>query len=175
MKPENKFRNWFIGQFRVWAEKEHPGCKVRVQKHADYATDGIPDIDLAIHGMTMWLEVKLLTSCQEVRKINVTPLQRANLEQSASAGVPAGLLIGLALGPRKGYRVAVFVPPLSEVAHRDMFRPVELACEKLYAMADEASSRSYARFNAPDPDARTIIFTSGPHGDDRDSATEDGG
>lgn len=146
MKPENKFRKWFLDKFEGQMNQAYPGTPVTVQKHADYATDGIADIDLSINGMTMWLEVKLLTSCKEERKLNVTPLQRAYLEGRAKGGVPTGLLVGLSLGPRKGYLVALFVPPISEVIHRDMFRqPVEVI-ERIYTMARTATLQAVRRF-----------------------------
>ena len=148
MKPENKFRKWFLEKFTEQMFLRHRGTTVTVQKHADYATDGIADIDLSINGMTMWLEVKLLTSCQEERKLHVTPLQRAYLEGRAKGGVPAGLLVGLALGPRKGYRVALFVPPISEVVHRDMFRPVEDIVGRLYSVAHAATLNAAKAFEA---------------------------
>jgi len=147
VKPENKFRKWFLDKFTAQMFVEHRDARVTVQKHADYATDGIADIDLSINGMTMWLEVKLLTSCKEERKLHVTPLQRAYLENRAKGGVPTGLLVGLSLGPRKGYLVALFVPPISEVVHRDMFRPVDDVVSRLYSLAYTAARLSVERFD----------------------------
>ena len=146
MKPENKFRKWFLEEFNRYMKRERPGTLITVQKHADYATDGIADIDLSINGMTCWLEVKLLTSLKEERRLHVTPLQRAFLEGHAKGGVPSGLLVGLALGPRKGYDVALFVPPISEVAHRDMFRQPTIAMERIYAMAEQAAFTTHSLF-----------------------------
>jgi hypothetical protein len=181
MKPENKFRKWFLDNFRTYMLAHYPTVKITVQKHADYATDGIADIDVSINGMTMWLEVKLLTSCQEERKLHVTPLQRGYLETRAKGGVPTGLLVGLALGPRKGYRVAVFIPPISEVVHRDMFRPMESVAERLYAMARQAAHTAHTAFLRAESD-RTggIDFAGLDVCDDRprttdDDADEDGG
>lgn len=148
MKPENKFRKWFLDKFQLHMNHCHPNTKITVQKHADYATDGIADIDLSINGMTCWLEVKLLTSLKEERKLHVTPLQRAYLEGRAKGGVPTGLLVGLALGPRKGYHVALFVPPISEVAHRDMFRQPEHVMERIYSMAYAAARASAKAFQS---------------------------
>ncbi len=139
MKPENKFRKWFIDRFTEYMFVHHRDAKVTVQKHADYATTGIADISLSINGMTAWYEVKLLTSCKEERKLHATPIQRAFLESRAKAGVPSGLLVGLALGPRKGYAVALFIPPISEVVHRDMFRPVEDVSQRIYSLAATAT------------------------------------
>lgn len=146
MKPENKFRKWFLEKFQGHMNQTYPGVKITVQKHADYATDGIADIDLSINGMTCWLEVKLLTSCKEERKLNVTPLQRAYLEGRAKGGVPTGLLVGLALGPRKGYDVALFIPPISEVVHRDMFRQHSVIVERIYSMVQTASFAASQHF-----------------------------
>jgi hypothetical protein len=147
MKPENKFRKWFIDRFTEQMFLRYRGAIITAQKHADYATDGIADIDLSINGMTMWLEVKLLTSCKAERKLDVTPLQRAYLENRAKGGVPTGLLVGLSLGPRKGYLVALFIPPISEVVHRDMFRPVDEVVSRIYSLAYTATRIAAERFD----------------------------
>lgn len=156
MKPENKFRQWFLDKFTLHMFGNYTGARVTVQKHADYATTGIADIDLSINGITMWIEVKLLTSCKEERKLHVTPIQRAYLENRAKGGVPTGLLVGLALGPRKGYLVALFVPPISEVVHRSMFRPYDQVVERIYSMANAAAHRSVQDFE------RLTVPRSGP-------------
>lgn len=148
MKPENKFRKWFLERLQKHMAHCHPNTKITVQKHADYATDGIADIDLSINGMTCWLEIKLLTSLKEERKLHVTPLQRAYLEGRAKGDVPTGLLVGLALGPRKGYLAALFVPPISEVVHRDMFRQSEHVMEQIYSMAYTAARASAKAFES---------------------------
>lgn len=182
MKPENKFRKWFIDRFAEQMVLRHKGTKTTVQKHADYATDGIADIDLSINGITMWLEVKLLTSCKAERKLDVTPLQRAYLENRAKGGVPTGLLVGLALGPRKGYRVALFVPPISEVVHRDMFRHVDDVVARLYSMAHAGAINALKAFerDTASGHGRIMDFAALDTVDVRDSecgdvAAEDGG
>ncbi len=147
MKPENKFRNWFQLKMREYMLKQYPSLRVRVQKHADAVTAGIPDIDLSIAGITMWLEVKHLESCVKGRTLHVTPLQVATLNSIAQAGVFSGLLVGLALGPRQGYAVALYsaVPTL---AVRDDFGRWETVVDTLVAHAKASSQWSAETFAA---------------------------
>lgn len=178
MKPENKFRGWFLERFATYMKLRYPSAKVTVQKHADYATTGIADISLSINGMTAWYEIKLLTSCKEERKLHATPIQRAFLESRAEAGVPSGLLVGLALGPRKGYKVALFIPPISEVVHRDMFRSVEEVSQRIYSLAATATryaAEAFERETAPqfDPVDFSELDTHLDLGSD--DAVDDGG
>lgn len=134
MKPENKFRKWFIERFQSCMQSQYDGVSIRVQKHADYATDGIPDLDISVNGMTAWIEVKCLDACKRERKINVTPLQRNNLCSAARAGVPSGLLVGLSLGPRKGYLVAFYkAADIPDTVCRDSFRDVEHVTSYMYS------------------------------------------
>jgi len=193
MKPENKFRKWFETQFKAYMNSEYPALRVRVQKHADYATDGIPDLDVAINGMTFWLEVKLFQSCQRERMLHVTPLQRANLQAAASVGVPAGVLVGLSLGPRKGYRAALFYPPIPFSVELDEFLDIQDVVERLFTAASDASFRSFSLFRQcelvrpksvqasymQEPKKSVVVpltdFAVFDSVVDRDSASEDGG
>lgn len=175
MKPENKFRKWFEKEFQLYMGLQYPTACVRIQKHADYATGGIADLDISINGMTLWVEVKLLTSCHAERKLNVTPLQRNFLEQCAKVGVPSGVLVGLAFGPRRGYDVALFIPPISEVVHRDMFRSSAVAIERLYAMAAKASADAHRSFQTGGPLGHNDFSSLDCVVDDGVGPSEDGG
>lgn len=142
MKPENKFRIWFIDKARGYLTQKYPTLHVRFQKHADYVTSGIPDMDIAIEGMTLWYEFKLLASCKKERKLDVTPLQMAHLRELAEACVGRGLLVGLALGPRKGYDVAVYHEAIPSVALRNDFRPWTIVVNEILQMAKLHAMRS---------------------------------
>lgn len=143
MKPENTFRTWFIGKAQGYLSQRYPGLRVRFQKHADYVTSGIPDMDMAIGGLTVWYEFKCLPSCQKERKLNVTALQLAHLRSLAEAGVGRGLLVGLALGPRKGYDVALYHETLPTVAHRNDFRPWTIVVDEILSMAKYHAAQSH--------------------------------
>ena len=143
MKPENKFRTWFIEKARGYLNQHYPGLRVRFQKHADYVTSGVPDMDIAIGGLTLWYEFKCLPSCKKERKLDVTPLQQAYLRELTEAGVGRGLLVGLALGPRKGYGVAVYHTTLPTHAHRDDFRPWTIVVDEILSLAKYHASKSH--------------------------------
>jgi hypothetical protein len=69
LKPENKFRKWFIEKAEGYLCDHYPDIRTHYQKHADMVAAGIPDMDIAICGITMWIEFKLLETCKEKRKI----------------------------------------------------------------------------------------------------------
>ncbi len=145
MKPENKFRTWFTEKFKDYLTLKYPTLTYKVQKHADYATQGIPDIDIIIAGMTIWIECKLTPQCVTKRKLDVTELQRQELRHIAQAGAPAGLLVGLPLGPRKGYMAAWFdADAIPLHVTRTDFRPPEIIFDRILAVADHASDVTLA-------------------------------
>lgn len=143
MKPENKFRTWFVERATEYLRSHYPGLRVRFQKHADYVTSGVPDMDIAIGGVTLWCEFKLLPSCQKERKLNVTALQMEYLSSLAQAGVGRGLLVGLALGPRKGYDVAIYHEAIPTVAHRNDFRPWTFVVNEILSMAQSRAANAH--------------------------------
>jgi hypothetical protein len=179
LKPENKFRVWFEEKARGYLAQRYPSLPVRFQKHADAVTAGIADMDLSIGGTTIWLEFKLLTSCHKERKLYVTPLQHEFLRAVAQAGVGSGLLVGLALGPRKGYDVALYHTTIPTVAHRNEFRPWTLVVDELLSMATARAAQSHyllSQVESPRPhrvgNLPLFALASMP---DLDDACEDGG
>lgn len=181
MKPENTFRTWFIEKARGYLNHRYPGLRVRFQKHADYVTSGIPDMDMAIGGLTVWYEFKCLPSCQKERKLNVTALQLAHLRSLAEAGVGRGLLVGLALGPRKGYDVALYHETIPTVAHRNDFRPWAIVVDDVLSMAKYYAEQSHKVLSRLETNRRHIVGnlpTPGwvaPPMEGLDDAHEDGG
>lgn len=174
MKPENKFRTWFVARATEYIRSHYPGLHIRCQKHADYVTSGVPDMDIAIGGMTIWLEFKVFTSLEKERKLNVTALQRDYLNSLTQAGVPAGVLVGLALGPRKGYDVALYHCGTPSSAPRSDFRPWTTAVEKILQMAKAGAVNSHHVLSQIEPSRSRVghlpCLTQGI-----DDAYEDGG
>jgi len=146
LKPENKFRTWFIEKAREYLRQHYPGVRARFQKHADYVTSGVPDMDIALAGITLWFEFKQLPSCKKERKLDVTPLQRDYLRELAEVGVGRGLLVGLALGPRKGYDVALYHTAIPTSAQRNDFRPWTIVVDKMVEMAKCVAINSHNEF-----------------------------
>ena len=179
MKPENKFRTWFIDKARGHLNRHYPGLRVRFQKHADYVTSGIPDMDIAIAGVTLWFEFKHLPSCVKGRKLDVTALQMAHLNSLAEAGVGRGLLVGLALGPRQGYDVALYHAGIPSVAHRNDFRPWTVVVDKIFEMAKCAAINAQHEFHKAGSRVGLVGHLPIPHLQPVDSglddAHEDGG
>lgn len=145
-KPETKFRNWFIQKLREYVLAKGPTATFRAQKHADYATAGVPDVDISINGITMWLEFKLIPQCAKERKLDVTELQRVELSSIADACVRSGVLVGLPLGPRQGYEVAYLDEPIPATIKRADFGPVEAICSVLYSQAYVSAESAHNRF-----------------------------
>lgn len=149
LKPENKFRVWFTERFKAHLLLHHPGMTYRVQKHADYATSGIPDLDIIICGITMWVECKLVPKITKKRTLDVSELQLFQLRDIAEAGAPAGLLVGLPLGPRKGYLAAWFsAGTIPSHITRDAFRQPETIYRQLITESEYAAEKSLARIKA---------------------------
>jgi len=147
MKPENKFRLWYIKSFQSYLHTRYPGTITSVQKHADYATGGIPDLDITINGFTLWVEVKLLPACTRARRLDVSDLQRDNLAKKYAAGAPSGVLVGLPLGPRRGYTAAWFpTPEIPRVVTNSCFVDVQQTMDALYHMAKEYAERTHLKF-----------------------------
>lgn len=151
VKPENKFRKWFIVNFMNVLNANYKYAKIRVQKHADYVTQGIPDLDIGVNGMTCWIEVKCVDTCSlKGRRLDVTELQRSNIESAAQAGIPAGVLVGLKSQSRHSppYRAAFFpagsVP--THVKSHD-FVPVEYLSGELYTFIEKAAMDCARRFS----------------------------
>jgi len=146
MKPENKFRTWFIDKFAGWVNQAYPHWRIVTKKHADYATSGTLDMSIAINGITVWVEFKLIPSMKEHRKLDVSAIQRAELAVFARAGVPCCVVVGLPLGPRKGYDVALYHSVIPEECHRDHFGSLERAFNQLAGLAVSASIVSRSQF-----------------------------
>ena len=144
MKPENTFRTWFIEKTKGYVNQHYPRLPLRFQKHADYVTSGVPDMDVSMAGLTIWLEVKCLPTCTKARTLHVTALQRAHLDSLAEVGVGRGLLVGLALGPRKGYDVAFYHETLPTVAHRNDFRPWTVVVDEMVSVAQGRAAFAHA-------------------------------
>lgn len=179
MKPENKFRTWFIDKSRGYLNQRYPGLRVRFQKHADYVTSGIPDMDIALAGITLWYEFKLLTTCKKERKLNVTALQMEHLRSLAEAGVGCGLLVGLALGPRKGYDVALYHETIPAVAHRNDFRPWTIVVDEILSVAKGHAAQSHRVLSQVGHARHTVVgrlpVLTHRHDSGLDDAHEDGG
>jgi hypothetical protein len=148
MKPENKFRLWFIERFREYVLASSPHARFRATKHADYANAGVLDMDLAINGMTIWIEFKLIPQCVKERKLDVSDLQKDELHELTQAGVSASVLVGLPLGPRKGYAVALLDANVPTHLKRSDFGPAEAVFSILYAKAYVSSEQAYNRFKS---------------------------
>jgi hypothetical protein len=157
LKPENKFRLWFVERATEYLRSHYLGLRVRFQKHADYVTSGIPDMDIAIGGITLWYEFKNLPSCKKERMLNVTPLQMGHLRELAEAGVSRGLLVGLTLGPRKGYDVALYHETIPTHASRNEFRPWTVVVNEILWEAKEAALRSHNALSQIDPTRSAIM------------------
>lgn len=151
MKPENKFRTWFIDKAKDYMAQHYPGVRVLFHKHADMATSGVPDMDVSIAGITLWEEFKYLPACVKGRKLDVSSLQRDYLEELTQGGVGAGVLVGLTLGPRKGYDVALYYQTIPEVALRSDFGPYTHAVEQLVALAKHRASEAHRVLSTVDP------------------------
>ena len=181
IKPESKFRAWFIGKAQGYLNQHYPGLRVRFQKHAAYVTSGVPDMDIAIGGLTLWYEFKCLPSCKTERKLHVTELQMEHLRSLAEAGVGRGLLVGLALGPRKGYDVAVYNTVLPTHAHRDDFRPWTIVVDEILTMAKDHAAQSHEVLKRLDTNRRHLVGRLPvlgwvlPSAEGLDGAHEDGG
>jgi hypothetical protein len=145
-KPENKFRIWFLTKFRGWLGQVHPGVTFVARKHADYATSGILDMSLTINGMTVWTEFKQVPTCVKGRKLDVSELQRVELDTYTEAGAPACVLVGLHLGKGLGYDVAIFKSPVPKEVFRSDFRRMGDVFKVLYEMAYIASLNSNNKF-----------------------------
>ena len=148
MKPENKFRTWFLAKFKGWLNQAHPGSTLVARKHADYATSGILDMSLTINGITVWTEFKQIPACVRGRKLDVSDLQRTEIEAYTVNGAPACVVVGLPLGPRLGYDVALFKFPIPENVYRDNFRWHTTIFEELYGMAEKTADWASVRFLA---------------------------
>jgi hypothetical protein len=146
MKPENKFRTWFLDKFRGWLNFVHPGSTFVARKHADYATSGILDMSLTINGMTVWAEFKQVPTCVRGRFLDVSELQRVELDTYTQAGAPACVLVGLPLGRGLGYDVALFKSPVPSQVYRNDFGRMALVFEDLYRLAHTAAHFSANRF-----------------------------
>jgi hypothetical protein len=146
MKPENKYRTWFIDKFKGWLNQAHPGTTFVSRKHADYATGGILDMSLTINGVTVWTEFKQVPQCEKERKLEVSDLQRAELDEYTRAGAAAVVLVGLPLGPRRGYESAIFQQAIPTKVYRGDFRRMEVVFDVLYSMAETAAKRSVEKF-----------------------------
>jgi hypothetical protein len=146
MKPENKFRTKFVEKFQEWLNQVHPGASFVSRKHADYATGGILDMSLTINGVTVWTEFKLIPQCEKERKLEISDLQRAELDEYTRAGAAAVVLVGLPLGPRRGYESAIFQQAIPTKVYRGDFRRVEVVFDVLYSMAETAAKRSVEKF-----------------------------
>lgn len=152
MKPENKFRTWFIDKAKEYMAIHYIGVRVLFHKHADMATSGVPDMDVSIAGITLWEEFKFLPACAKGRKLDVSPLQRSYLEELTQGGVGAGVLVGLALGPRKGYDVAVYHQAIPTIALRSDFGPYTHAVEQLVSLAKHRAHEAHIVLSTIDAD-----------------------
>lgn len=146
MKPENKFRVWFIERLRADILARHPHATFSSRKHADYANAGIPDMDISINGITLWLEFKLVPKVTKERKIDVTDLQRDELSTLTKARVPAGVLVGLPLGPRQGYEVAYYDQTIPTSVRRTDFGPLQAVFNILYSQAYVSAEQAFNLF-----------------------------
>jgi len=151
VKPENAFRKWFISAFTTAVTGVYD-APVRFQKHADYATQGVPDLDMSINGITCWLEIKFLPSCSEKgRVLNVTPLQKENLLSAYRAGVPAGVLVGIK-SPKdqksKGlYLLAFFTADqIPEKVYEADFESLAWVKNELYTLLRHSAATSFDLF-----------------------------
>ena len=146
MKPENKFRTWFVEKFRGWLHQVHPGATFVARKHADYATGGILDMSLTVNGITVWTEFKLIPKIEKERKLDVSELQRAEIDEYSRAGAPVVVLVGLPLGPRKGYDVAFYNQAVPEKAYRNDFGCHTDAFDYVYSLAEKGAQRALDKF-----------------------------
>lgn len=157
MKPENKFRIWFTAKAIGYLAQKYPGLKVRFQKHADHVTSGVPDIDVGICGITLWLEVKLFMSLTKERILDVSALQLDYVRGLTDAGIPAGVLVGRSLGPRMGYDVALYDKAIPSVSLRDDFRPWTIVVDQMVAMAKDCAGRSHHILSQIGPHRPSIV------------------
>jgi hypothetical protein len=148
MKPENKFRVWFLARLKLFVQGLSPQATFVSQKHADYASGGVLDQDVAINGYDFWVEFKLIPTLQKARKLAVSDLQKVELRRRLFAGVPGVLVVGLPLGPRNGYDVAVFVGEVPETVCRGDFRPASDAYRVLYNLAASYAEQAHNKFRA---------------------------
>jgi hypothetical protein len=155
LKPENKFRTWYIVKAKEYINLHYPGLKFRCAKHADMVTSGVPDMDISIGGYTIWFEFKLFTSLKKERKLDVTSLQAAYLNDLTQHGVPAKLLVGLALGPRKGYDVAIY--GAASTALRSDFRPYTQAIEYMVDMAKAGACNAHHILSQLGPSRPSLV------------------
>jgi len=155
MKPENKFRTWYVARAKEYIGYHYPGLKFRCNKHADMVTSGVPDMDISIGGYTIWFEFKLFTSLKTERKLDVTPLQASYLNDLTQNGVPAKLIVGLALGPRKGYDVALY--GAASRALRSDFRPYTHALEYMVEMAKAGARNAHHVLSQLGPSRPSIV------------------
>lgn len=146
MKPENKFRTWFVAKFRGWLNQAHPGATFVARKHADYATGGILDMSLTVNGVTVWTEFKLIPKIERERKLDISELQRAEIDEYSRAGAPVVVLVGLPLGPRQGYDVAFFNKDVPQTVLRSDFGRTEGAFAYVYSLAETGAKRALDKF-----------------------------
>lgn len=83
-------------QLLLSLHKQLPGAFI--QKHADRFTIGIPDLEIALNGVTAWLELKMLhlptRSNTRIRlDLVVMPAQRVQLKRRDEAGQVALVLL----------------------------------------------------------------------------------
>jgi hypothetical protein len=136
-------------------------------------------MDISMSGVTLWFEFKHLPACKKERKLHVTALQMAYLSSLAEAGVGRGLLVGLSLGPRKGYDVALYHETIPTVAHRNDFRPWTVVAGEILTVAQVCASRAHHTLSQIGHSPRATVghlpVLSPRHDAGLDDAHEDGG
>lgn len=153
-KPENKFRKWFIERLEAHVRVQSPHAKFVAQKHADYASGGVLDMDVAINGYTLWIEFKHLPAVVRGRQLDVSALQAAEAQRRVANGVPALVVLGLGSGGKQGYPVAIYEAsrgtaagtPFPAQAMPNDFGDVETALTVIYSMAFVYAEQSYNAF-----------------------------